>query len=169
MRTLRFHLLWKRGEYLLNISYKMPPRDTIHEIVKQAIIKDGWNITDDPYVISYGDRFLFVDLGIEGRFIGAERESSRIAIEIKDFRGRSAIADLEQAIGQYVLYRLLLNRVDPEREIYLAISDVPKEIFNEPIGEVVISDLPLQLLVVDIKKAKVKLWIPPRFGKLSSK
>ena len=55
-------------------------------------------------MISYGDRFKFVDLGIEGRFIGAEREDSRIAIEIKEFRGRSAIADLEQAIGQYVLY-----------------------------------------------------------------
>jgi hypothetical protein len=42
----------------------MPQRDAIHEIVKQAIIKDGWNITksDDPYVISYGERFLFVDL-----------------------------------------------------------------------------------------------------------
>ncbi|RLB99978.1 MAG: fatty-acid synthase, partial [Deltaproteobacteria bacterium] len=24
---------------------------------------DGWEITDDPYVISYGERFLFVDLG----------------------------------------------------------------------------------------------------------
>lgn len=32
----------------------MPPRDTIHEIVKQAVIKDGWMITeaDDPYVKS---------------------------------------------------------------------------------------------------------------------
>ena len=148
----------------------MPPRDTIHQIVKQAIIKDGWNITDDPYVISYGDRFLFVDLGIEGQFIGAERQDSRIAVEIKEFRGRSAIADLEQAIGQYVLYRLLLNKVDPRREIYLAISDVTyKEIFNEPIGEVVIRDLPMQLLVVDVEKVKVKLWIPPHSGRLSSK
>ena len=68
----------------------MPARDSIHEIVKQAIIKDGWNITDDPYVISYGDRFLFVDLGIEKRFIGAERENSRIAIKIKEFRGRES-------------------------------------------------------------------------------
>lgn len=70
----------------------MPQRDTIHYIVKQAITKYGWKITDAPYVISYGERFLFVDLGliesktldqIEGRFIGAERENRRIAIEIK--------------------------------------------------------------------------------------
>ncbi len=81
--------------------------------------KEGWEITDDPYVISYGERFLFIDLaarldvlnGIAGRFIGARRGSSRIAVEIKEFRGNSAIADLEQAIGQYVLYRLLLAQL----------------------------------------------------------
>ena len=59
----------------------MPARDTIHGIVKQAIIKDGWNITDDPYVISYGDRFLFVDLGIEGRLLGLQKiRQNRTAI-----------------------------------------------------------------------------------------
>lgn len=93
----------------------MPQRDTIHNVIRQALIKEGWEITDDPYVISYGERFLFIDLaaklddlnGIAGSFIGARRGGNRIAIEIKEFRGKSAIADLEQAIGQYVLYRLL--------------------------------------------------------------
>ena len=41
----------------------MPQRDATHDLIKQAIIQDGWTITDDPYVISYGERFLFVDLG----------------------------------------------------------------------------------------------------------
>ncbi len=155
----------------------MPQRDAIHDLVKQAITKDGWTITDDPYVISYGERFLFVDLGAtqyaslkgaQGRFIGAYKDSSRIAIEIKEFRGRSIIADLEQTIGQYVLYRLLLNQVDPEREIYLAITDVTyDEIFGEPIGKLVISKLPLKLLIVDIDTVKVKQWIPPRTTKKS--
>jgi len=30
----------------------MPPRDSLHEIVEQALVKDGWRITDDPFVIS---------------------------------------------------------------------------------------------------------------------
>jgi hypothetical protein len=150
----------------------MPQRDIIHNIVKQALIKDGWKITDDPYVISYGERFLFVDLGavetypfnhFAGQLIGAQREGKRIAVEIKEFRGNSPIADLEQAIGQYVLYRLLLNRVDPEREIYLAVTDIMyDEIFNEPIGEVVVHDLPLQLLVVNLEATEVQQWIPPK-------
>jgi hypothetical protein len=107
-------------------KYVMPQRDTIHPVVKQALIKDHWEITDDPYVISYGERFLFIDLaatefnnpnGIQGRFIGARQGRNRIAVEIKDFRGSSAIADLEQAIGQYVLYQLLLKEVDPDCDL----------------------------------------------------
>ncbi len=69
----------------------MPQRDRTHNVIKQALIKDSWEITDDPYVISYGERFLFIDLaaklddlnGIVGNFIGARRGDSRIAIEIK--------------------------------------------------------------------------------------
>ncbi len=28
----------------------MPAKDVIHNEVKNALIKDGWNITDDPYI-----------------------------------------------------------------------------------------------------------------------
>lgn len=150
----------------------MPSRDTIHNIVKQAIIKDGWQITDDPYVISYGERFLFVDLAatesstldhLAGRFIGAEYQNSRIAIEIKEFRGPSVIANLEQAIGQYILYQLLLKQVDPERPVYLAVPDITYyALFSEPIGELVIAEIPLKLIIIDLQKAEVKQWIPAR-------
>ncbi len=150
----------------------MSQRDAIHQIVKDAVIKDGWEVTDAPYVIAYGERFLFVDLGAEdtddpeqviGSIIGAESANVQIAIEIKELRGKSVIVELEQAIGQYVLYRLLLNRVDPERSIYLAIpSNAYRELFSEPIGEVVINDLPLQLVVVDLENVEIERWIPER-------
>ena len=65
--------------------------------------------------------------------------------------------DLEQAIGQYVLYRLLLNKVDPKRKIYLAITDtVYDEIFSEPVGEFVVHELPMRLIVIDSEKTEVK-------------
>lgn len=87
----------------------MAQRDSIHDAVKAALVQDGWESTDDPYVITYGERFLFVDLGAEdhqeivGSFIGATRANVRIAVEIKELRGQSVIVELEQAIGQYVL------------------------------------------------------------------
>jgi hypothetical protein len=150
----------------------MPAKDSIHNIVKEAIVKDGWKITDDPYVISYGERFLFIDLAAtisstlnqaQGSFIGATKENQRIAIEIKDFRGQSVIADLEQALGQYTLYQLLLRRIEPERELYLAITDtIYSNIFNEPIGELVITEMPLKLIIVNLKTVEVRQWIPAR-------
>ncbi len=41
----------------------MPQKDTSHNIIKQALINDGWEVTDDPYVINYGRLFLYIDLG----------------------------------------------------------------------------------------------------------
>ena len=60
----------------------MAQRDALHDAVKQALVRDGWEITDDPHVIAY--------------------------------------------------------------------------------GELVISDLPLQLLLVDVEQVEVKKWIPAR-------
>lgn len=147
----------------------MPIRDSIHEPVKQAFIKDGWEITYDPYVISYGERFLFVDLGASS-IIGIRQGTKDIAIEIKEFRGQSQIADLEQAIGQYTLYRLLLNQVDPEREVYLAIpEETYNDIFSEPIGKLAIAQLSLKLVIVNLAKQEISQWIPARPIKKLSK
>jgi hypothetical protein len=138
----------------------LPARDSIHETVKEAVIKDGWEVTDDPYVISYGDRFLFVDLGASG-FIGLQQGNKQIAIEIKQFRGQSQVNDLEQAIGQYSLYRILLNQIDPERDLYLAISEATyNDIFDEPIGKLAIAEIPLKLVIVNLSTKEITQWIP---------
>ena len=139
----------------------MPARDSIHIFIKQALLKAGWRVTHDPYIISYGERFLFVDLGVEAWLLSAERSGKKIAIEIKDFRNKSVITSLEQAIGQYMLYQVLIQRVEPEREVYLAIPEkVYNEIFSEPIGQAVITDLSLKLIVVDLDKLEIVQWIP---------
>lgn len=147
----------------------MPKRDKIHQIVKKALIKSGWQITDDPYVISYGERFLFIDLGAEetdnineinSRVIGAKQGEKLIAIEIKEFTTPSPIVELEQAIGQYTLYQLLLKQVEPTRELYLAITTkMNEEIFSEPIGQLVIQELNLKLIIIDTNKEEVIQWI----------
>lgn len=112
-------------------------------------------------------RFLFIDLAatqsadnIQGSLIGAVKNNNRIAIEIKEFKAKSVIKDLEQAIGQYVLYRLLLSKVDPERGLYLAITDtLYEDFFSEPIGELVINEIPLRIIIVNLDKVEVVKWI----------
>ena len=38
----------------------MPAKDIYHETVKNALIKDGWTITDDPLKLTIGSRSLYV-------------------------------------------------------------------------------------------------------------
>lgn len=65
-------------------------KDLYHEVVKEALIKDGWTITHDPYKIKLSRTKLNVDLGAE-KLLVAEKENSKIAIEIKTFGGDSFI------------------------------------------------------------------------------
>ena len=137
----------------------MPKKDVYHDIVKDALIKDGWGITHDPLTLSFGRRNIYVDLGAE-QIIAAEKEGQKIAIEIKSFLGDSEINDLEKAIGQYLLYRVLLSQSEPERTLYLAITDKTyRGIFNEPLGGLVIANYEIKLIVFDEFKGVVIRWI----------
>ena len=55
-------------------------RDIIHNIVKNALINDGWSITHDPYPVKVGGFEMEIDLGAEN-LVAAEREGEKIAIE----------------------------------------------------------------------------------------
>ena len=66
----------------------MPKLDIIHNPVKNALVKDGWMITDDPYVIQYRRTTLYADLGAEGT-IAAERAGQKLVVEVKSFVGAS--------------------------------------------------------------------------------
>jgi len=34
----------------------MPRKDAFHEIVKTALVKDGWIITHDPLILKFGEQ-----------------------------------------------------------------------------------------------------------------
>lgn len=136
----------------------MPARDLIHNAVKTALIGDGWTITHDPFRIEVDELNGLIDIGAE-RSLAAQRGTRKIAVEIKSFVGLSVMADLQQAIGQYKLYDLLLQRVEPERKLYLAVSeDVFLNVFSSSIGETVLEDLNIHVVVVALKKQQVVRW-----------
>lgn len=65
----------------------MPARDIYHDIVKAALEKEYWLITDDPLRLTIGSRAVYVDLGAE-RLLAAEKEGQKIAVEIIKFPQR---------------------------------------------------------------------------------
>ncbi|MDZ8054247.1 MAG: element excision factor XisH family protein [Aulosira sp. ZfuVER01] len=79
----------------------MPAKDIYHDAVRNALLKDNWNITKDPFILRWGARDLYIDLGAE-KLIAAQKKGQKIAVEIKSFVGSSPVADLENALGQYI-------------------------------------------------------------------
>jgi hypothetical protein len=136
----------------------MPASDTIKPAVVAALTKDGWTITDDPLTLEYGDLYLFIDLGAT-RIVVAERGVERIAVEIKSFPSKSKVTDLQQAVGQYTVYRAILRRVEPDRKLYLAVSnEIYNRVFVPITGQIVRSDVGIQLIVVDVATEEIVLW-----------
>lgn len=137
----------------------MPQRDIYHDTVKNALIKDGWTITHDPYLLEFGRRNLYVDIGAEAP-IGAEKEGRKIAAEVKSFLSASEMTELERALGQFILYCFLMERTEPDRILYLAISaDAYDSVFNEPEGRDLVAAQNLRLLVFDPIEEVVVRWI----------
>ncbi|MFB2970777.1 XisH family protein [Aerosakkonema sp. BLCC-F183] len=136
----------------------MPAKDTYHDAVKNALIKDGWTITADPYFIIYKKLKLVADLGAERPF-SAEREGEKIVVEVKSFLSPSFIYDLEQALGQYILYRNFLKRTAPDRQIYLAMSQRIYKVNFDETFQIVVEENQLKLIIVDTDKEVITKWI----------
>ena len=136
----------------------MPARDFYHDDVCLALERDGWTITHDPYTMTFGGRDLQVDLGAE-RLIAAERGTERIAVEVKSFLGPSEMYDLQRAIGQFVLYRTSMNRLDPDRVLYLAVpKGIARTLLKEPLAATVMAEIGIRYLVFDPESDEVLEW-----------
>jgi len=139
----------------------MPARDRYHDQVKNALIKEGWTITHDPLRVKWGKKDLYIDLGAEHFLLAAEKDQRKIAVEVRSFLGLSEMADLEQAIGQYTVYHEVLVQVEPDRELFLAIDVVVyDELFMEPIGQLLLNNRRVRLIVFEPFTETIRQWIP---------
>ena len=138
----------------------MPAKDIYHEAVKNALIKDGWTITAEPYPLEYEDVELYPDLAVE-KFISETEKKCKIIIEIKSFISLSLIKDFELALGQYILYRNLIQLAQDEyQEIYLAIKDeIYDTFFQRKSIKAVVKLNQVALLVVNTEKEEIIKWI----------
>jgi len=57
----------------------MPALDRYHAAVQNALVKDGWTITDDPLTLRVGPDRIHIDIAAE-RLIIAEKGVQRIAL-----------------------------------------------------------------------------------------
>lgn len=135
-------------------------KDVFHHQVKNALIKDGWNITHDPLTIRISEAIkLQIDLAAE-TMLAAERESEKIAVEIKSFVGDSDISAFHTALGQYLNYCQALEEQEPDRIVYLAVpAETYQDFFQLPFIQRTLRRYQVKLIIYDPKLEEIKQWI----------
>lgn len=137
----------------------MSARDIYHNTVRLALEKDGWTITHDPFPLQIGKKRLSADLGAE-RLISAEKQLQKIVVEVKSFVGQSDVKDLQQALGQYILYSQILNQMEVKRVLYLAVSQPTfNSVFTIELGEILLKNQIVRLIVFDDESEVIVKWI----------
>jgi predicted RecB family endonuclease len=136
----------------------MSAKDKFHDIVKTALEKDGWIITDDPLYINFGGVQMYVDLGAE-KLIAAEKNGEKIAVEIKSFIGASAISDFHTAFGQFLNYRTVLREKDSGRALYLAVNiETYNDFFMLPFTQLQIKEYQIKIIIYDVDTEEIVRW-----------
>ena len=71
----------------------------------------------------------------------------------------SPIYDLKMALGQYELYRGYLEVTEPDRELFLAVSDtVYEDFFQRPAIQLIVTRFALALLAVNLDTQEIIQW-----------
>lgn len=135
-------------------------RDIFHQQVKDALVKDGWKITHDPFTIRISQATKVpIDLAAENA-IAAERASEKIAVEIKSFISDSDISSFHTALGQYLNYAQALEEHDPDRVVYLAVPiETYQDFFQLPFIQRSLHRNRVKLVVYNPKKEEITQWI----------
>lgn len=133
-------------------------KDLFHDLVKEALMVEGWQITHDPFPIAYGDVQMQIDLGAE-RLLAAQRGTEKVAVEVKSFINPSAISEFHTALGQYLNYRRALKSQEPDRLLYLAVpQQTYDEFFRLKFIQEGVVEYQLLLVVYDVENRRIVRW-----------
>ncbi|BAY79406.1 XisH protein (plasmid) [Nostoc linckia NIES-25] len=134
-------------------------KDRFHNVVRNALEKDGWKITADPYEINVDDVDFEIDLAAE-QLLGAEREGQKIAVEIKSFISPSNVSEFHTALGQFLNYRDALDKIEPDRQLYLAVRlPIFQTFFQRKFITSAIAKYQLRLMIYDVQEEVISQWL----------
>lgn len=132
----------------------MPAKDKYHDIVIKALQKEGWAVISDQVTLRIGDRRLWIDLMVQNY------DESIILVEIKTYEDINSPVDfLQKALGQYLMYRAILDSIGHDEKLYLAIPEQANiELFQSEIGHLMVETYQLNLMIYDIYNERISKW-----------
>ncbi len=134
-------------------------KNRFHDVVKIALEKEDWQITDDPYEINVDDVDFEIDLAAE-QLLAAEREHQKIAVEIKSFISPSNVSDFHTALGQFLNYRDALETIEPDRLLYLAVRvPIYETFFQRRFIVAAVQRYQIRLIIYDVQQEVIFQWL----------
>lgn len=134
-------------------------KDRFHDVVRTALEKEGWKITADPYEITVDDVDFEIDLAAE-QLLAAELEARKIAVEIKSFLSPSNVSEFHTALGQFLNYRDALEKIEPDRQLYLAVREpIYESFFQRRFIASAVERYQLQLVTYDVQQEAIIRWL----------
>ncbi|MBE9006647.1 XisH family protein [Fortiea sp. LEGE XX443] len=134
-------------------------KDRFHNIVRNALEKDGWKITADPYEINLDDVDFEIDLAAE-QLLAAEQEGRKIAVEIKSFISPSNVSEFHTALGQFLNYRDALDKIESDRLLYLAVrAPIYQSFFQRKFIASAVKKYQLRLMIYDVQEEVISQWL----------
>ena len=138
----------------------MAAKDRFHDAVRAALEKEQWLITDDPLRLDVRGTKFEIDLGAQ-QMIAAERDTQRIAVEVKSFLSDSPLTDYHAALGQFLNYRLALEVSEPARDLYLAVPVFAYEaFFNKEFAQMSVERYEIKQIVYNPIEEVIVKWLP---------
>lgn len=135
-------------------------KDIIHKAVKEAFIKDGWTISNDPFNVKLLRDFTFFEIDLAAH---KQREHSTpiyIAVEVKSLLGASTINAFHTILGQYLNYKRALQDRSLNNDLYIAVSVKGwRELSGYDFVQRQIGYYQLQFVVINIDQKRIIQWI----------
>lgn len=141
-------------------------KDIYHQLVREALEKEGWTITHDPYLIrkKHLGAKLEIDLGLE-KMITAEKGDSltgsltKIAVEVKSFVEDSLIHEFHAVVGQYFHYIIGLNMIEEDRILFLAMPhEVYIDLLKIDLFNLSVEKMGIKIITFDTQTPTIIVW-----------
>ncbi|MEO7311786.1 MAG: element excision factor XisH family protein [Chitinophagaceae bacterium] len=101
----------------------------------------------------------YIDLAAE-KIIAAQKGEQKIAVEIKSFIGVSDLDEFEDALGQFLIYKVALEKEDINRVLFLAVpKDFYGDFFDDSFFVEILKRFEMKLIVFDEQLENIVQWI----------
>jgi hypothetical protein len=95
-------------------------KDVFHDVVKKALQKEGWQITQEPLILDVADQEFSINLGVE-KPSNVSQGTRKIAVSVKSFVRSTSLLKYQLALVKFLNDREILKRLEGDRSLYLAV------------------------------------------------